>query len=653
MENWIKKAGELLIGLALTQKEDPSVIPYQPQKTEISKPEKAYFKRERPEKLGVSSLRIYKMLAELEAEERANVHSIIVVKDGAVISEASIPGYDVNTRQLSHSMTKSVIGMAIGLVVDMGLLRLDEKLVDIFPEFKSEDKFFREITVKHLLTMTTGVKISEAGSVTESEWTKAFFDSKLSEAPGARFKYNSMNSYMLAKIVEKRTGEGIMQFLKPRLFAPLHIDNVFWEKGPEGLEKGGWGLYLSPESWAKLGTLMLQGGVFENRRILSREWVRESTETHSVTSESLGDFNYGYQVWVAREGTDFLFNGMLGQNTWICPKNKLVVAVSSGNNEFFQQSPALSIIRKYLGADSLATPFERGGVSLLREKEARFFESRRAVVPLARRRGLKYFLGLANSAPYDERFNSLLGEYAFASNNQGILPAFVRVMQNNYSGGIKEMKISRLDDRLEIISREGKGEYRFIAGLYDFASSIVDFNGEKYILSALAAATEDDRGRTKFKLLLTFPELPNTRIIEFVSCYGGFYVKMLETPNQKLAIPFLEGFKDGSKKLGFAVDFIEKRLGEGFIEGKISELFEPTVVAVNKAGEDFQARLDEENLAVEEKMRPAKVLSEFVSKFLKTDGEEDGEAEAPRRSIVSDMFGFFIGRKRFEDDGED
>ena len=370
MERWTKRAGELLIGLALTNKQNPAVVPYTPQKTEVSKFEKPFFRRERPEKHGVSSVRLYKMLSELEAEPRANIHSLIVLKDGAVICEASAKGYDVNVAQLSHSMTKSVIGMAIGFLVDEGRISVDDKLCDFFPEHEYADPLFAKMTVKHLLMMSSGAKISEIGSVTESEWTRAFFGSDLLFEPGTQFKYNSMNSYMLARIVERVTGLGITEFLKPRLFEPLGIDNFFWEKGPEGLEKGGWGLYLSPESWAKLGQLMLSRGSFFGRRILSEKWVKESVSTHAITSEELGDFNYGYQIWTARSGDDFLFNGMLGQNTWISPKNSLVAVISSGNNELFQGSPALSIIRKYLSVNSLSNPQDSGGVSLLREKEA-------------------------------------------------------------------------------------------------------------------------------------------------------------------------------------------------------------------------------------------------------------------------------------------
>ncbi|MBQ7332785.1 MAG: serine hydrolase [Clostridia bacterium] len=649
MEKWMKRAVELLSGLVLTCKSNPSVVSYIPQKTAISGKERKFFKREKPEKLGVSSMRLYRMLAELEGESRANIHSVIVLKDGVVISEASAPGYDVNVAQLSHSMTKSIIGMAIGFLVDENKLSVNERLVDIFPEYKYVDEAFPEITVKHLLTMGSGVKISEAGSVTEDAWTEAFFASKLSFRPGLEFRYNSMNSYILAKIVEKRSGMGIMKFLRPRLFSPLEIDNVFWELGPEGLEKGGWGIYLSPESWAKLGYLMLSGGSFFGKRVLSEKWVKESTLSHAETSETLGDFNYGYQLWRAREGDDFLFNGMLGQNTWISPKNNVVVVLTAGNNELFQSSPALDIVRKYLASASLSRPFERGGALLLREKENRFFESRRSVKPLIKRRGLKYLLGFGNPMPYDDRFNALFGRYAFPENNQGILPAFVRVMQNNYMGGIECIRVEKSDTGIIVSSKEGGTWYKFRAGFYGYEENVLDFGGEKYMLSSLASAEIDREGRLSFKIELVFPELPNTRVLILTPLGNSrISLKMLENPNQKLAMPFLETMTGGNKKLSFALDFIEKRLGEDFLADKIAELFEPTLTAVDESSPDFNELILEERLMNEERLRPGKMLSGLISQFVRSDSEE----EVSKFSLVSGIFGFMRNKNLFFEDEE-
>ena len=92
---------------------------------------------------------------------------------------------------------------------------------------------------------------------------------------------------------------------------------------------------------------MLRGGKHEGRQLLSRAWVEAATSTHSITPLSTGAFNYGYQIWVGRDKDEFLFNGMLGQNVWVLPREDLVVAMTAGNNELFQESAALNLIRSY------------------------------------------------------------------------------------------------------------------------------------------------------------------------------------------------------------------------------------------------------------------------------------------------------------------
>jgi hypothetical protein len=324
----------------------------------------------------------------------------------------------------------------------------------------------------------------------------------------------------------------------------------------------------------------------------------------------------------------------------------VVVVLTSGNNELFQSSPALEIVRKYLAPVSLSRPYDRGGAALLKEKETRFFESRCAVKPLVKRRGLKYLLGFKDPMPYDERFYSVFTSYSFPSNNQGILPAFVRVMQNNYMGGIESIKLEKSDTGIVVSSKEGGVWYRFRAGLYGYEETVMDFNGEKYILSSLASADVDKEGRMNFKIQLVFPELPNTRTLILTPTKDSkMILKMLETPNQRLAMPFLEAMTGGNKKIAFALDFIEKRLGEDFLADKIAELFEPSLIGVDEASPDFSELLLEERLAAEERLRPGKMLANLISHFIKDDDEE-----MTKRSFVSEIFGFMLNKNRFFED---
>ena len=225
MEKWVKRVVSLGTGLFLTGKVNPSVIPYYPQKTRISGEEKPYFPRVHPERVGVASGRLLSMIRALEREKRANVHSLMVIKDGAVICECSHPGYSVNTWHLSHSMSKTLTGMAIGVLVDEGLLSVDERLVDLFPDMHYKDPRFAEITVYHLLTMSAGIRFSEAGSISESRWSEAFFESPVTYAPGTDYNYNSMNTYILARIAVDRSGRSLTELVKDRYLRPCRLSD--------------------------------------------------------------------------------------------------------------------------------------------------------------------------------------------------------------------------------------------------------------------------------------------------------------------------------------------------------------------------------------------------------------------------------------------
>ena len=612
---WKKRAIELVTGLTLTNKKNPATVPYVPQKTEISQLEIKHFKRTSPERRGVSSKRIYDMLSALEENPRANLHNIIVVKDGEIISEASRSGYSVNVRHLSHSMSKTLTGMAIGILVSEGRLSLKTRLVDIFPEHHYQDKRMEDINVHHLLTMTTGVPFSEVGSVTESEWTSAFFESRLSFAPGTNFAYNSMNSYMLARIVVRITGTSLMTFMNEHIFHPLGITNAFWEVGPEGIEKGGWGIHLSAESWAKLGVMMLNGGVFEGRRVLAAQWVQRSASNQMRAPDSAGDYNYGYQMWVHRQNDQFLFNGMLGQNVWICPKNNVVVVASCENNELFQKSAVLEIIERYLGGDLSGELFDTGSLSKLRNKEKHFFESRRYVKPETPRTGLLHRIGLKARRPFDPAWSKLLGRYNFNQNNQGILPIFIRAMQNNYTGGIESLRFEREGERLFFTSTEGGTDYRMEIGLYEHCSTVLNFNGEKYIVNAIGEATSDEDGHKIYKIELALPEMPNTRRLRLSFGEDGrLIVRMTEMPNENIAAPLVESIYTTNPKLAFAVKLLELRLGDRFINKKLEQLFSPTLVGANTHSKKYADIIEDEKARAAEANRTAAAVSALITR---------------------------------------
>ncbi len=669
MEKWKKRSVDLLTSLAFGSKGSPSVIPYYPQKTKVSGSEERYFVRSTPERHGISSKRIYNMLCELEGENRANIHNLMVVCENEVISECSRDGYNVNVWHLSHSMSKSVTGMAIGMLFDDGALSPDRKLVDIFPEIPYKDKSFPLITVEHLLAMTSGVTFGEAGSVTETNWTEAFFASPVKFVPGSDFAYNSMNSYILARIVERLTGQGLCAFLEKRLFSPLHIENYFWELSPEGVEKGGWGLYMSPESWAKLGQMILQDGYFEERVILSEKWVEKSTKKQANSPEINGDFNYGYQMWVGRSSEEILFNGMLGQNVWISPKNNIVVVINCGNNELFQNSPALEIIRKYLGCDIRDSVFNRKDIKVLHERETKFFDCRRWVTPLQKKHGLLYWLGVRNRTAYDGKWDDALGEYVFAANNVGILPLFVRGMQNNLNSSLESLKLERWGSGVYLTFRESGENYRVEIGLYEYKDAVLDFRGEQYMVKVMGEAIINADGGEEYRIEFLFPELPNTRFIRICpEGEGRMQVEFTEIPNNRIADMLLDRVPVASPALGFGLDILERRFGEGFINRKVENTFAPILIGADKASPDFDMIVEEEAARAAEQSRTVRLLRAFVDRFFKDEDsaekpqkrkksrEQDEEREGrvrPQKNFLSDLIDRIKASRRAQGDKDE
>ena len=651
MEFYKKKGLELISNLALSNNKYPAVIKYYPQKTKIGSIEAPSLKRCAPERCGVSSSVISALIDELEAEPRAELHSMMIVKDGKVIAECARKGYSARLAHLSHSMSKTVTGMLIGMLIDDGRLKIEDTLGSFFPEY-DKNPAAAAVSVENLLIMSGGIGFSEIGSVTDSRWSETFLASEPSFNEGEKFAYNSMNSYMLMaiahKIIERDYGLSVDGFLRQRLFSPLGITEYFWEIGPEDIEKGGWGLYLSAESWAKLGIMMLSGGLYDGKRILSEEFVTAATSTQSITPDKTGDFNYGYQLWVARSSHEFLFNGMLGQNVLVIPKNNIVVAINSGNNELFQESPALKILRKHLSGD-LEKPTDNHLDRLtLKNKINSFYDSRQSLTPKEKQKGLAQLFGLKTKTPFDTDLCPLLDQrFIFADNNQGILPAFVRGMQNNYQGGIESLEFVREGDDLSLIVREGDAYYRYRIGVYGYEFTDINYCGELYKVGALMRFESGSPEGMIYKILLIYPELPNIRTLTLIiSKDGKLTVQMSEKPDEKITESFIASLPAMNPKIGFALNILESNLGKNFIEKRIAELFSPTLVAVSDTAENFEELLDGENQKINEKFASMSIVRMMISKFTGITSAEDENKKAPSLGgmLISSLFGGLFSR---------
>ena len=246
-------------------------VPHTPEKTALPlSPARQPFPRAAPESQGISSRHIQRFLQELRQGRDLYMQDVLILRNGRVLCEAAFGSQDLRAPKYTFSACKSVVSLAVGLLVDGGLLSLQDKVEDLF-DVRPVRRHLRDLTVEDLLTMRAGVLFSEAEALTETDWVRRFLSAAQRGEPGVDFFYNSLNTYMLSAIVRQRSGKGLMELLQERLFEPLGITDVLWERSPAGIEKGGWGLYIRPEDLAKLAQLVLEGGAWNGQRLLSQE----------------------------------------------------------------------------------------------------------------------------------------------------------------------------------------------------------------------------------------------------------------------------------------------------------------------------------------------------------------------------------------------
>ena len=272
------------------------------------------------------------------------VHSLMVVKDGEVIYERYANGHKPEDLHIMWSASKSFTAFAICLAAEEGLLNINDKVYSYFPDIIIPDdhKEWREdMTIQDLLTMSSGLKEEKLGEVIASsicpedypgfDWAESALTSSMVFAPGERFYYNSMNTYLLSVIVSKVTGKTVAQYMNERVFRHLCIKEWIWEESPQGYSAGGWGLYLRTEDLAKFGLLWLNNGIWEGRKIIGEEWISEATKRHITYNENPCD-GYGYQVWLSRHGS-FRFHGAKGQIMMAIPEKNVILVATSAHND--------------------------------------------------------------------------------------------------------------------------------------------------------------------------------------------------------------------------------------------------------------------------------------------------------------------------------
>ena len=524
------------------------------------------FVRATPESQGISSDLFATLLRELDASKDTEMHHFMALRHGKVICECNFAPYPKGMWHITHSMCKSITGMAIGMLIEEEKLKLDENIYDIFPDhINAFSKIFRPvITVENLLTMTSGVTFNESGIVSGNDWLGSFLNASVNGKPGTEFQYNSLNTYVLSAIVTKRTGETLTEYLTPRLFGPLGITKYYWETCPKGITKGGWGLFLCAEDMAKLGQLYLQRGKWNGQQLVSEYWIEISTARHLKTQNDT--YGYGYQLWMEQRPGSFEYNGMLGQNVIIYPDMDMVLVTNAGNKEMFQDCIMLNIIRKYFPvnyhpADVL--PENPLSHSLLKRLCGELENGENNNRSTSLRRGWKrnvvsrrkhsdkkysYRISAAVDRPSDHHsfMRAVSGRtYVMEQQNIGIAPLFVQVFHNNMTDGISEISFTYDAGNFYVSFTEGEVIHKLPVGFGRAADGCVDLHGEHYLVATLGEFARDENDIPVLKLEITFiEECVKRKVHIFFHEDNGIEIRWNETPGKKMILAGLSSITE-------------------------------------------------------------------------------------------------------------
>lgn len=309
-----------------------------------------------PEAVGVSSQGIIDFL-DATSKSKTEFHSFMMLRHGKLIAKGWWNPYAPELKHTMYSCSKSFTATAIGFAVSEKRLSVNDKVISFFPKDlpDSVSEFLSELTVKDVLSMSDGQEPDPTLAVAsrDSNWVKSFLALPIVHKPGTTFLYNSLGTYMLSAIVQKVTGQKVVDYLKPRLFDPLGIKGMDWEVDPKGINVGGWGLRIKTEDMAKFAQLFLQKGKWKGKQILPAAWVEEASTVkiiqHPDYAQSKRDSSdweqgYCYQMWRCRHNA-FRGDGAFGQFIIVMPDQDAAIVLTAETPDMQEE---INLVWQYL-----------------------------------------------------------------------------------------------------------------------------------------------------------------------------------------------------------------------------------------------------------------------------------------------------------------
>ena len=290
-----------------------------------------------PEAQGMHSKPILEMMAAIK-KKGYTIQSVSIVRNGYLVLDAYIYPFKDGQKHETYSVTKSVTSALIGIAIDKGYLKdVNQTITELFPNknISNLDERKRSLTLKDLLIMASGFDCNDASAnrwagtiamTKSSDWTQYTLNLPMVQTPGEYFHYCNGVSHLLSAIIQESSGVKTLEFAKKYLFDPLGIKGFDWTESPEGINNGFSGLRLNPKDMAKIGLLYLNQGKWENKQIISAEWIKASTQPY-IDGRWNGE-DYGYQWWINPAGY-YSAVGKYGQAIYVVPDKNLVAVFTS------------------------------------------------------------------------------------------------------------------------------------------------------------------------------------------------------------------------------------------------------------------------------------------------------------------------------------
>ncbi len=435
-------------------------------------------------------------VAEIE-KKKIDLHGFVIMQHGKTIGEGWWKPYGPDIRHQLYSLSKSFTSTAAGFAVTEGLISLDDPVVSFFPSKvpKNANDFMKRMKIRHLLSMSTGHSSEPMQNIRrEKDWVKEFLIAPPTHEPGTLFLYNSMATYMVSAIIQKVTGMTVKDYLTPRLFEPLGINDPEWDSCPKGINAGGWGLWLSTPEISRFGQFLLQKGVWEGKQLIPSDWLAIATKAHidngvmvDGTPQPNKDWSqgYGFQFWRCQHGF-YRGDGAFGQFCIVMEKYDMVIALNSGVNDL---QGILDVVWKHLIPKGNAS---KEGINNQVETDLHSFDSLHYSPPA--------LTGLTKQA------NEKLADW----NND------VWIISNNFMS-IEEISFSSTTKKSNFSIKDARGTHQVAFGWGEWVETKSSMKAHEYdkrrkfITDASAIWTLDGA----LNITIRFPETPETITIVF------------------------------------------------------------------------------------------------------------------------------------------